>query len=76
MNANRETLLDVMGMSCPSCVSHINKALRDVEGVASVEVRMQDGRVLVRHDAGAAPIDTLIEALGEVGYEASPSAAA
>lgn len=76
MSQKNETLLDVVGMSCPSCVSHINHALRDVEGVSKVEVRLREGKVLVQHDASAAPVGSLIEALREAGYESSTTAAA
>jgi len=76
MSPNRETLLDVTGMSCRSCVHHINEALGDLAGVAGVEVRLADGKVLVRHDPGAAPTDRLIEALREAGHESTLSAAA
>lgn len=73
---NKETLLDVMGMSCPSCIRHVNAALADIEGVAKVEVRLRDGKVLVQHDSAVANVNTLIEALREAGYESTVSAAA
>jgi len=73
---NKETLLDVMGMSCPSCIRHVNAALADIEGVAKVEVRLRDGKVLVQHDPAVANVNTLIEALREAGYESTVSAAA
>ena len=73
---NKETLLDVMGMSCPSCIRHVNAALADIEGVAKVEVRLRDGKVLVRHDPAVANVNTLIEALREAGYDSTVSAAA
>ncbi|HZF55822.1 MAG TPA: heavy metal-associated domain-containing protein [Polyangiaceae bacterium] len=76
MTTNRETLLDVAGMSCHSCVRHINEALDELPGVSKVEVRLDDGKVLVQHDPGAAPADRLIEALRDAGYESSLSAAA
>jgi copper chaperone len=75
-NIQKDTLLDVMGMCCPSCIRHINEALQGVGGVAKVEVRMQDGRVFVQHDPSAAPVESLIEALREAGYDSSLSAAA
>ncbi len=75
MSQKNETLLDVQGMSCHSCVTHINHALLDLSGVSKVEVRMREGRVLVQHDPSAAPIDSLIEALREAGYESSAAAA-
>lgn len=71
MITNRETLLDVDGMSCPSCVRHINEALDQLPGVSKVEVQLEDGKVLVQHDPDAAPTDSLIEALRDAGYESS-----
>ncbi len=70
----KETVLNVQGMSCPSCVHHVGTALRDVDGVAKVDVRLREGKVLVSHDADTA-IDALIKALAEAGYESSPGAA-
>jgi copper chaperone len=75
MNENRETILDVTGMSCPSCVRHIDDALGHLAGVARVEVRLSDGKVVVQHEPDKAAIDDLIAALREAGYESSPSAA-
>jgi copper chaperone len=76
MNKNKETILDVTGMSCPSCVRHVNEALGHLPGVVKVDVRLDDGRVVVQHQPDKAPIDNLIAALREAGYESSPSAAA
>lgn len=76
MNKNRETILDVTGMSCPSCMRHVNDALGSLPGVAGVEVRLGDGKVVVQHEPDKAPIDNLMAALREAGYESSPSAAA
>jgi copper chaperone len=73
MKRNREIVLDVEGMTCPSCVRHIDAALRDVDGVIGVDVRFRDGNVAVEHDG--AEIASLIDAVREAGYEARPSAA-
>jgi copper chaperone len=73
---NKETVLDVMGMTCPSCVRHVNTALADIEGVAKVEVRLRDGKVSIQYDPEVVPLNTLIEALREGGYELAPSVAA
>ncbi len=76
MNTHRETILDVSGMSCPSCVRHINDALRALDGVDKVVVRMRDGKVLVRHDGQKATADHLIAALREAGYASTLGMAA
>ena len=71
MSQKSETVLDVTGMSCHSCVNHIDRALRDVDGVSSVDVQLRAGKVRVRHDPSAAPVARLIEAVREAGYESS-----
>jgi copper chaperone len=74
MSNEKQTVLDVQGMSCPSCIRHIKEALNDVEGVTGVDVRLADGRVLVKHGEEAA-LNSMVEALRNAGYEASPKAA-
>lgn len=74
MDEQRETILDVTGMTCRSCVGHVNDALREIGGVSEVDVRLREGKVLVRHDADTAPVPRLIEALAEAGYDATSSA--
>ena len=70
----KETLLKVDGMSCGSCVHHVDVALKDVDGVSKVDVRLRQGQVLVQHDADTA-VESLVKALADAGYEARPSAA-
>jgi copper chaperone len=72
MNAKNEILLNVQGMTCGNCVRHVGEALRGVEGVTDVDVRLKEGQALVRHD-GRAPLDRLIAALDEEGYGATPA---
>jgi copper chaperone CopZ len=67
----KTSVLNVEGMTCRSCVAHVNRALRDVAGVGAVDVRLREGTVTVNHDAA---VETLVEALREAGYESSPNA--
>lgn len=62
--------LKVEGMSCGHCKASVEKALKGVPGVEKVEVFLQEGRATVE---GSAPIDRLIEAVREEGYEARVS---
>lgn len=71
-----EISLEVMGMSCGSCVSHVNAALSELEGVSKVEVRLREGRVVVHYSPELVGEGALIEALREAGYESTPDAAA
>ena len=72
----KETLFDVEGMTCPSCVRHVNAALGDLEGVAKVEVRLREGKVLVQYDPESVSVDSMIEALREAGYDSTANVAA
>ncbi|HEU4407763.1 MAG TPA: heavy metal-associated domain-containing protein [Polyangiaceae bacterium] len=76
MSTTKETLLNVSGMTCTSCVRHVESALREVVGVRGVEVRLRKGEVLVKHDADSAPVTEFVEALREAGYESKLGAAA
>ena len=66
------TALRVDGMTCGSCVRHVEGALRALPGVSSVDVRLREGLALVRHDLAAAPPAALVAALEAEGYPAEP----
>ncbi len=60
---------DVTGMSCDHCVQSVTKAVKDVAGVATVTVSLDENSAVVVGDA----VDTakVIEAIEEEGYEAA-----
>ncbi len=63
--------LGVDGMTCGACVRHVEAALRPLDGVETVQVDLQAGRVRV---AGDVAPKTLIDALERAGYPARVSA--
>lgn len=62
-----ETMFEVGGMTCSSCVRHIQAAVGPLPGVTSVDVRLAEGRVLVRHEAEVDPA-VLAGAIRAAGY--------
>ena len=68
MSIEQDTILEVQGMTCPSCIRHVSSALTDLDGVGKVDVKLRDGIVVVKHDATQAPVTQLIEALTDAGY--------
>ena len=65
-----ETLeLGVGGMTCASCVAHVEKALREVPGVLDAQVNLATERATVRALAGPALVDQLRHAIAGAGYE-------
>lgn len=67
----RRTVLNVEGVSCPSCISHIGETLRNLSGVGHVEVRLHEGTVLVQHDPKGVDVHILVAVLRDAGYEAN-----
>ncbi len=63
-----EVRLDVEGMSCASCASHVERALNRLEGVeATVNLATEQATV---HTARPVTIDELVEAVESAGYGA------
>ncbi len=66
-----KTVLNVVGMSCPSCIQHVSEALA-IAGVGHVDVKLDTGTVEVDHEV-AISSGRLIAALQQAGYEATTS---
>lgn len=58
----------VQGMTCASCVKHVEQAIRRVPGVISVNVNFATERVTVVHWPGTATFEELKHAVEEEGY--------
>jgi Cu+-exporting ATPase len=67
----RRFTLPVKGMTCASCVSRVEKALRAVPGVTDAEVNLATETARVALDASAEP-QSLALAVERAGYDAGP----
>ncbi|HEV2293729.1 MAG TPA: heavy metal translocating P-type ATPase [Tepidisphaeraceae bacterium] len=65
---NAEATLAIEGMTCASCVTHVEKAAARIGGVESVQVNLANGRARVRFDAGQTSPDEIAQAVTEAGY--------
>ncbi len=61
--------LGVGGMTCASCVAHVEKALRAVPGVIDAQVNLATERATVRALSGPGISDRLRRAITDAGYE-------
>ncbi len=70
-----ELQLQVQGMTCASCVSRIEKALKAVDGVLDVSVNLATERAQVKVLGNVDHVDTgpLIQAIVKAGYQAGPA---
>ena len=64
-----ELELGVDGMTCASCVAHVEKALKSVPGVSSAIVNLATEKVNVRYRSGVASVGSIDDAIRGAGYE-------
>ncbi|MFD4973390.1 heavy metal translocating P-type ATPase [Streptomyces sp. NPDC058424] len=70
--ATARCTLDIGGMTCASCVSRVEKALRRVDGVAAAEVNLATEVATVHFDPAQVGLAELTAAVTRVGYTATP----
>jgi len=66
-----EITLDVRGMTCASCVAHVEGALKELTGVQEAIVNLGLGTARVTYIPGVVSTTTMKRAVRQVGYEAS-----
>jgi copper chaperone CopZ len=64
-----EITFPVQGMSCGSCVRHINAALAGNTGVKTVEVNLAAGEVTVSYNPQTTEPVAIAEAIRKSGYK-------
>ena len=68
----QEADLAVGGMTCASCVAHVEKALRKSPGVESYRVNLARGRASVSYDPRTTNPETVAAAVTSSGYPTTP----
>jgi len=79
MSDNRATVqetLPILGMTCASCVSRVERALRKPAGVLTAEVNLATEKATVTYIPGQASHEDLVNAVKAAGYEVIKPAAA
>jgi P-type Cu+ transporter len=66
-----EITLEVEGMTCASCVAHVEGAVRDLEGVQKVAVNLGLGTARVEYIPGMVSVNQMKRAIRSVGYQAA-----
>ncbi|HMB95951.1 MAG TPA: cation transporter, partial [Tepidisphaeraceae bacterium] len=71
-SSSQETSLQVNGMTCASCVSHVQSAAAKTAGVQSASVNLARGRAVVQFDPTRTSPEQIAAAISNVGYPAQP----
>ena len=65
----RRLSLPIRGMTCASCVAHVEKALKNVDSVSNVSVNLATEKANIWFSTDAATIGHMVKAVEETGYE-------
>jgi len=71
----RQVVLEVEGMTCRACPKTVSTALKDVDGVYSVDATYEPPEAVVRFDPDKTSVETLTQATENVGYPSQPKSA-
>ena len=61
---------DVVGMTCSSCAMSVEKAVRKMNGVSSVNVNLLSNNMVVEYDDSLVNSSTIISTVSSAGYNA------
>jgi copper chaperone CopZ len=62
--------LSISGMTCPSCVNHIEGELNSMDGIQSATVNFEAKTLDVSYDTKLIKLDTITKRMKEIGYPA------
>ncbi|MCQ6961918.1 heavy metal translocating P-type ATPase [Methanolobus chelungpuianus] len=63
--------LDVGGMTCASCAQNVEKVLKRLNGVSSVNVNVSTGKARIEYNSSVVSVDDMRKAIEDIGYSAS-----
>jgi len=61
---------DVVGMTCASCVAHVEKSVQKLDGIASVHVQLMTNSMIVTYDDSKLEAKVIEDSVHKAGYEA------
>lgn len=65
----KEVGIEVEKMHCPLCTTMVKKAIKKVDGVNKVSVKLNTKKATVNYDESKTDIKTILEAIKTTSYE-------
>ncbi|MBY0500263.1 MAG: heavy-metal-associated domain-containing protein [Nitrosomonas sp.] len=59
----------IKGMTCMGCVNSVKAVLKNLSGIAQVEVTLQPAQATIQYDSNNINIDQIEEAIVDAGFE-------
>ncbi len=69
-DATSKVVINVGGMTCATCATKVEKALREMPGVDSAAVNLASEKATVSFNAGETDIDNIVNTIEDLGYQA------
>jgi Cu+-exporting ATPase len=66
--AQKSITLPIQGMTCASCVAHVERGLQGVEGVAEVNVNLATEKATIGLGDGKVAVENLVQTVRNTGY--------
>ncbi|MGQ9493473.1 MAG: heavy metal translocating P-type ATPase [Anaerolineae bacterium] len=66
---SKQATLPIRGMTCASCVAHVEEALKEIDGVQEANVNLATERARVAFVPEQTKIEDMVEAVRNVGYD-------
>lgn len=63
--------LDIQGMTCASCVAHVEKGIKKSDGIEMAAVNLATEKATVSFDPAVTDIEKIIQSVKDAGYSAS-----
>jgi len=63
--------LNIKGMTCASCVAHVEKGIKKADGIDMAAVNLATEKATVSYDPDKASVDSIIRSVIDAGYDAS-----
>jgi Cu+-exporting ATPase len=70
-----KVILPIGGMTCASCVAHVERALQELDGVVEASVNLATERAIVEYVPGLVGMEEFRKAVADAGYEVLTAAA-
>lgn len=67
----KEEKFDVLGMTCSSCSSHVEKAVKKLNGINEVNVNLLSNSMTVKYNEETLNTNEIIQAVVDAGYNAN-----
>lgn len=68
MNSAKTDVLKVEGLDCPSCATTVEKALKKLKGIQSIEANFFAEKLTVTYDDSRVTLDDIADKLKKVGH--------